>query len=50
APESLLWAPVHGAIDMWSVGCIAAQMFLGTILFPAEDEQDLMRLMVETVG
>ncbi|KAI9999623.1 hypothetical protein NQD34_018336 [Periophthalmus magnuspinnatus] len=48
--QSLFQAPVHGAIDMWSVGCIAAQMFLGAPLFPARDEQDMMKLIVETVG
>uniref|UniRef100_A0AAV2MHH0 Protein kinase domain-containing protein n=1 Tax=Knipowitschia caucasica TaxID=637954 RepID=A0AAV2MHH0_KNICA len=33
APEMAVGAPVHFALDMWSLGCIAAQLFLGQRLF-----------------
>ncbi|KAK7938666.1 hypothetical protein WMY93_001992 [Mugilogobius chulae] len=50
APETLLGARLTAAIDMWSLGCMAAEMFLGTPLFPANDEEEMMKFIVETVG
>uniref|UniRef100_A0AAV2K2T6 Protein kinase domain-containing protein n=1 Tax=Knipowitschia caucasica TaxID=637954 RepID=A0AAV2K2T6_KNICA len=36
APEMALGAPMHYALDMWSLGCIDAEMFLGQLLLSAE--------------
>ncbi|AWP09101.1 putative homeodomain-interacting protein kinase 1-like [Scophthalmus maximus] len=37
-------------IDMWSLGCMAAAMYLGTVLYPGRSEYDMMRYIVETQG
>lgn len=34
SPEVLLGLSYNGAIDMWSFGCVAAELFLGLPLFP----------------
>ncbi|XP_049449878.1 homeodomain-interacting protein kinase 1-like [Epinephelus fuscoguttatus] len=41
-PEILLGAPFNTAIDTWSLGCIAAEMKLGKVLFPGSDEYDML--------
>ncbi|CAB1422650.1 unnamed protein product [Pleuronectes platessa] len=41
SPEILSKDPFSGSIDVWSLGCIAAEMSMGTPLFPANDETDL---------
>lgn len=38
------------AIDMWSLGCMAAELFLGLPLFPGASEHDLLVRIVETLG
>ncbi|CAB1434970.1 unnamed protein product [Pleuronectes platessa] len=43
SPEILYEEPFSGAIDVWSLGCIAAELSMGTPLFRANDEDDLMR-------
>ena len=43
----------HGydmAIDMWSLGCMAAEMFLGLPLFPGASEHDLLVGIVDMLG
>ncbi|XP_062292926.1 homeodomain-interacting protein kinase 1-like [Scomber scombrus] len=50
SPEILLGAPFNQAIDTWSLGCIAAELFMGQALFPGKDDYDMMRHMVYTVG
>lgn len=32
SPEVLLGIPYNSAIDMWSLGCIAAELFLGSVI------------------
>eukprot|EP00064_Thunnus_orientalis_P006703 superscaffoldBa00000712_g6721 len=44
SPEILLGAPFNEAIDIWSLGCIAAEMFMGNVLFPGKDEYDMSSL------
>ena len=34
APEVVLGVSYDNAIDMWSIGCIAAELFVGLPLFP----------------
>ena len=36
SPEVLLGLSYNAAIDMWSFGCVAAELFLGLPLFPGE--------------
>ncbi|KAG7519040.1 homeodomain-interacting protein kinase 1-like [Solea senegalensis] len=50
SPEIILGLPFTEAIDMWSLGCLAATMFLGTHLYPGKNEYDMMRLIVQTQG
>ncbi|XP_075251211.1 mitogen-activated protein kinase pmk-1-like [Convolutriloba macropyga] len=37
-------------VDMWSVGCIFAEMLTGETLFPAEDHVDLLNRIVTLCG
>ncbi|KAF6168893.1 hypothetical protein GIB67_038390 [Kingdonia uniflora] len=38
------------AIDMWSLGCIVSELFLGLPLFPGASEFDLLRRMIKILG
>ena len=40
APEIILGLPFDEAIDMWSLGCVAAELFLGWPLYPGPSEYD----------
>jgi len=48
APEIMLnWMHYHQTVDMWSVGCIMAEMLTGRTLFPGTDHIDqLTRILV----
>ncbi len=46
APEIILGLPFNEAIDMWSLGCVAAELFLGWPLYPGPSEYDQVRLGV----
>ncbi|XP_061733938.1 homeodomain-interacting protein kinase 1-like isoform X1 [Nerophis ophidion] len=50
SPEILLGAPFTEAIDIWSIGCIAAFLYTGTLLYPGKNEYDMIRFIVETQG
>uniref|UniRef100_M4FEG6 Protein kinase domain-containing protein n=1 Tax=Brassica campestris TaxID=3711 RepID=M4FEG6_BRACM len=50
SPEVLLGHQYTTAIDMWSFGCIVAELFLGLPLFPGASEFDIMRRMIEILG
>lgn len=39
-----------GAIDMWSFGCIVAELFLGLPLFPGSSEYNQLFRIVEMLG
>jgi dual specificity tyrosine-phosphorylation-regulated kinase 2/3/4 len=47
APEVVLQLPYDPAIDMWSLGCILAELFTGQPLFPAENEHQLLLRLIE---
>lgn len=47
APEVVLGVPYTTAIDMWSLGCILAELYTTVPLFPAENEVDLMSMFLE---
>ena len=38
------------AIDMWSLGCIAVELFLGLPLFPGTSEYNQISRIVEMLG
>ena len=49
SPEVLLGTPYGMPIDMWSLGCVAAEMFLGLPILPGASEFDLLTRMCETI-
>ncbi|XP_062119633.1 dual specificity protein kinase YAK1 homolog isoform X1 [Humulus lupulus] len=50
SPEVVLGYQYSTSIDMWSFGCILAELFLGLPLFPGASEFDLLRRMVKILG
>ena len=40
APEIILGIPYTPAIDMWSFGCVLAELYTGFPLFPGENEAE----------
>ena len=50
APEIMLGIPYNCAIDMWSFGCIMAELYIGYPIFPGESENDQMSRIIEMVG
>jgi len=50
APEVIFGARYGVAIDMWSVGCILAELLTGRPLFAGEDESDQIACIVEIIG
>ncbi|RUS14744.1 kinase-like domain-containing protein, partial [Endogone sp. FLAS-F59071] len=50
SPEVLLGLPYTSRIDMWSLGCIAAELFLGLPLFPGSSEYNQISRIVEMLG
>jgi dual specificity tyrosine-phosphorylation-regulated kinase 2/3/4 len=50
APEIVLQLPYDSAIDMWSLGCILAELYSGRPLFPAESEHRLLLKFTEVLG
>ncbi|KAK0565100.1 dual specificity protein kinase yak1 [Tilletia horrida] len=50
SPEVLLGLPYASAIDMWSLGCIAVELFLGLPLFPGTSEYNQICRITEMLG
>ncbi|KAJ5175328.1 Serine/threonine-protein kinase ppk15 [Penicillium canariense] len=50
SPEVLLGLPYSSAIDMWSLGCIVVELFLGLPLFPGSSEYNQVCRIVEMLG
>ena len=46
----MLGIPYTCAIDMWSFGCIMAELYVGYPIFPGESENDQMSRVMEIVG
>ncbi len=38
------------AIDMWSLGCILAELYTGFPIFPGENEQEQLSCIMEVLG
>eukprot|EP00798_Chlamydomonas_sp_ICE-L_P017976 gene17976-24382_t len=49
SPEVVMGTTYNIAIDMWSLGCVAAELFLGLPLFPGASEHDLLSRIVEAI-
>jgi len=50
AIEILLGLPFNESIDMWSLGCVMAELFLGWPLYPGSSEYDQIRYISQTQG
>lgn len=50
APEVILGGKYGMPIDMWSLGCILAELLTGYPLFPGEDESDQLACIIELLG
>ena len=50
APEVILGSRYGLPIDMWSFGCILAELLTGYPLFPGEDEGDQLACIIELLG
>ncbi|KYK54463.1 hypothetical protein DCS_06421 [Drechmeria coniospora] len=50
APEVILGMDYDYAIDVWSIGCTLFELFTGKILFPGENNNQMLRLMMELRG
>lgn len=50
SPEVLLGLPYTASIDMWSLGCIAAELFLGLPIFPGTSEYNQLSRIVHMLG
>jgi serine/threonine protein kinase len=50
SPEVLVGLPYDSAIDMWSMGCIAAELFLGLPILPGVHEHDQLGRINEMIG
>ena len=51
APELILGQDRYGAkIDVWSIGCVIAEMFLGEPIFPGTSSKDQMIKIMDLLG
>ncbi|XP_011474789.1 dual specificity tyrosine-phosphorylation-regulated kinase 4 isoform X1 [Oryzias latipes] len=50
SPEVILGHPYSMAIDMWSLGCILAELHTGYPLFPGESEVEQIACIMEVLG
>jgi len=50
SPEIVLGLPYTASADMWSFGCILAELTTGRPLFPAIDENELVELVNIMIG
>jgi dual specificity tyrosine-phosphorylation-regulated kinase 2/3/4 len=50
APEVILGLSYTTAIDIWSLGCILAELYAGVPIFPGESEQDQLHCIMEYCG
>ncbi|XP_069106811.1 uncharacterized protein [Argopecten irradians] len=50
SPEVILGYPYSMPIDMWSFGCILAELYTGYPLFPGENEVEQLACIMEVLG
>jgi dual specificity tyrosine-phosphorylation-regulated kinase 2/3/4 len=46
----VLRIPYSTKVDIWSLGCIVAELFTGEPLFPGNNEQELLEYIMEVKG
>jgi len=50
APEVILRIPYSEKVDIWSLGCILAELFTGEPIFPGNNEQEQLEYIMELGG
>uniref|UniRef100_A0A0D9V7G0 Protein kinase domain-containing protein n=1 Tax=Leersia perrieri TaxID=77586 RepID=A0A0D9V7G0_9ORYZ len=50
APEVILGLPYDQRIDIWSLGCILAELYTGDVLFPNEPVPIMLAQMIGIIG
>ena len=51
APEMLLSASIYGKpIDMWSVGCILYELYVGHAMLPGRSTKDMIKMLFQVTG
>ena len=50
SPEVILGLTYTTAIDMWSFGCIMAELYTGSPLFYGQNEQEQLVFIMNTLG
>ena len=50
APEVLYGVAFDTQIDMWSLGCILAELYMGRPLFPGDNDVDQLARIMEVLG
>ena len=50
APEVVLEVPYSYPIDMWSLGCVIVEMFVGAPIFPGQTDIHLLDVIVSVLG
>ncbi|CAL4901204.1 unnamed protein product [Urochloa decumbens] len=50
SPEVILGMPYDQKIDIWSLGCILAELYTGEVLFPNESVPIILARMIGTIG
>lgn len=50
SPEVILGMSYGLSIDMWSLGCILAELYTGYPIFPGENEQEQLACIMEVFG
>jgi dual specificity tyrosine-phosphorylation-regulated kinase 2/3/4 len=50
APEVILGLPYDNQVDMWSLGCIIAELYSGRPLFPGTDENEMLEFVALICG
>ncbi|XP_032885396.1 homeodomain-interacting protein kinase 4-like [Amblyraja radiata] len=50
SPEILLGLPFSEKLDMWSLGCVMAELHLGWPIYPGTNEYDQIRYIVDAQG
>ena len=48
--SALLWMRTNNAVDIWSTGCIFAEMLEGKPLFPGKDHVNQFSIITELLG
>ena len=46
SPEIMLSLPYTGMVDMWSLGCLTAELLIGEPIYPGRTEYDMVSLTV----